>query len=331
VFFLTFVAARLHLFSSTPSVAGLADLIGMHWMGILFLMAFCLLAADLACGFGFLFPARAHLIRCAGMICGVILVCIAHVQGLRPPVIESYEVSVRNLPDHLDGFRMAVLSDLHVGEAAIGAEWLSARIDQVKALKPDGIVLVGDLFEREAVPEEMISVMRQLSAPAGVFAVRGNHDSPRSGRPDVTFEILSGAGIPLLENRAVPAANGLVMAGVDDLTTVRRRTPGRETALLDAALSSRTPGTTVFLSHTPWLVDRAAETGVDLMISGHTHQGQIWPFTYLVRMVYPYVGGRYTIGDMTLIVCRGTGTWGPRMRLFRPGEISLIRLNRVAN
>ncbi|GAB6096827.1 metallophosphoesterase [Desulfatiferula olefinivorans] len=331
VFFLLFVAGRFHLFASCPSVAGLADLIGMHWMGILFIVAFCLLIGDLSCGFGFLFLERVTVIRCLALMCGVILSGIAHVQGLRPPIIESYEVPVRHLPDHRDGFRMAVLSDLHVGEAGIGAGWLSARIDQVMAVKPDAVVLVGDLFEREAVPETMIPVMKRLGAPYGVWAVRGNHDSPRPGRPDVTLAILSGAGIPLLENRAVLAADGWVMAGVDDLTTARRRTPGRETSLLDTALNGRPPGTTVFLSHTPWLVDRAAESGVDLMISGHTHQGQIWPFTCLVRMVYPYVGGRYTIGDMTLIVCRGTGTWGPRMRLSRPGEISLIRLNRVAN
>ena len=65
-----------------------------------------------------------------------------------------------------------------------------------------------------------------------------------------------------------------------------------------------------------------------LLLSGHTHDGQIWPFTYLVRMVYPYVAGQYQIHDMTLIVTRGTGTWGPRMRLWKPGEISLITLRK---
>jgi predicted MPP superfamily phosphohydrolase len=75
-----------------------------------------------------------------------------------------------------------------------------------------------------------------------------------------------------------------------------------------------------------WQVDRAAEFGVDLMLSGHTHAGQIWPFTYVVRLMYPFVVGRYEVNGMTLLVSRGTGLWGPPMRLFRPGEITAITL-----
>jgi predicted MPP superfamily phosphohydrolase len=83
---------------------------------------------------------------------------------------------------------------------------------------------------------------------------------------------------------------------------------------------------TILLSHTPWLTGRVADSGVEIMLSGHTHNGQIWPFNYLVRREYPHVGGRYDMGGTTLIVGRGTGTWGPRMRLWRPGEITLITL-----
>ena len=92
------------------------------------------------------------------------------------------------------------------------------------------------------------------------------------------------------------------------------------------ALSGRPPGATVFLSHTPWETEKAAGAGAGLMLSGHTHGGQIWPFSYMVRLRYPLLGGRYDVNGMTVIVCRGTGTWGPRMRLWRPGEILRITL-----
>jgi hypothetical protein len=282
----------------------------------------------LACGFGFVFPKATGRIRTVGVSCGLILVLIAHVHGLRGPVVETHEVVVAGLPARLDGTTLAVMADLHAGEMMVGVRWLTARIHQVQALQPDGIFLVGDLFERGSDPAEMIPVMERLSAPLGVWAVRGNHDARRPGRRDVTGEILKGAGIRLLGNERVEMTDGLMLAGIDDLTTSARRRPGEGEANLDRALSERPPGVTVLLSHTPWMTERAAGAGVDLMISGHTHNGQIWPFNYLVRTRYPFIKGRYDINVMTLLVSRGTGTWGPRMRLWAPGEISLITLRR---
>jgi uncharacterized protein len=111
---------------------------------------------------------------------------------------------------------------------------------------------------------------------------------------------------------------------VDDLTA--RRQFGESDDPVERALAGRPPGATVFLCHSPWEAERAAEHGVDLMLSGHTHNGQIWPFTYLVRLMYPYVTGRFAVNSMTLIVSRGTGFWGPPMRLFLPAEIVVVTL-----
>jgi hypothetical protein len=207
----------------------------------------------------------------------------------------------------------------------VGSRWLNARIDQVQALQPDCIVLVGDLFERGSDPAELAPVMRRLSAPIGVWAVCGNHDALRPDRRDVAGEILADAGIRLLVNKWVEIADGLVLAGIDDRTSSRRR-PGEGEANLDRALANRPAATTMLLSHTPWMTDRAAAAGVDIMLSGHTHNGQLWPFNYLVRSRYPYIQGRYDLDGLTLIVSRGTGTWSPRMRLWASGEISLITL-----
>ena len=80
------------------------------------------------------------------------------------------------------------------------------------------------------------------------------------------------------------------------------------------------------MSHKPWQVGMAAGSGVDLMLAGHTHGGQIWPFGYLVKLFFPQLVGRYQVDGMTLLVGRGTGTWGPRMRLWSRGEILRVRL-----
>jgi hypothetical protein len=127
-----------------------------------------------------------------------------------------------------------------------------------------------------------------------------------------------------LRDRAAALAPGLVLAGVDDLGA-RRQFGGGEQAI-ERALAGRPPGAVVLLSHSPAQVKTAASLGVGLMLCGHTHNGQIWPFNYLVRLSNPLVGGRYEVGGMTVIVGRGTGTWGPRMRLWQPGEILLITL-----
>jgi uncharacterized protein len=301
------------------------EVAGMHWLGSVFVIAVGLFIADLSCGFGFLFHQAAVRIRILGLAFGLTLVFIAHVQGIRPPAIETHEVVINGLPADLDGTTVAMMADLHIGEILVGSRWLNARIDQVQALQPDLIVLVGDLFERSSDPAELVPVMQRLSAPLGVYAVRGNHDALRPGRRDVTGEILAGAGIRLVANEWVELSDGLLLAGIDDLTSSRRR-PGEGEANFDRTLANRPENPTIFLSHTPWMTERAAAAGVDMMLSGHTHNGQIWPFNYLVRTRYPFISGRYDIAGMTLIVSRGTGTWGPRMRLWANGEIFLIKL-----
>jgi hypothetical protein len=128
----------------------------------------------------------------------------------------------------------------------------------------------------------------------------------------------------LLRDRWAEAAPGLVIAGVDDLTARRQR--GLDGAAPEHALKGRAAGVTLFLSHTPWRTKEAAAAGVDLMLCGHTHDGQIWPFRYFVRPMYPLMAGLHREGAMPVIVCRGTGMWGPRMRLWLRSEIVRITL-----
>lgn len=300
---------------------------GMHWMGIVFLLAAGFFIADLLTGFGFFIKRSVPSIRSSALIIGILLVIIAHIQGIRSPVGIKYDVFIGDLQENLEGTTIAVLSDFHAGEMMINSRWINNCINITSGYKPDIIVLVGDIFERASEPDDMIPVMLKLEAPMGIFAVRGNHDSLRSGRRDVFGEIMDGAGIRVLSNEWSEIADGLIVAGVEDLTYSRRRN-GDCMQNIESALLDRPEGITLFLSHTPWLTDIVANHGVDLMISGHTHDGQIWPFNYLVKSVYPHISGKYKIDGLTLIVSRGTGTWGPRMRLWNPGEISIITLHK---
>jgi predicted MPP superfamily phosphohydrolase len=289
----------------------------MLWMGALFLLFISLLTMDIITVFGFLVPRLAPSLRGWALFVGAVLSVIALVQGLRPPVVQSYEVRLADLSNEMDGKVLVAMSDLHIG-SLIGKRWLAARVAQAREAQPDLVVLLGDVFEGHGQPqEELLPILRRLSAPLGIWAVTGNHEF--HGADNKSIHMIDAAGFKLLRNRWVEVRPGFILAGVDDLTAKYRA--GRDGDFISQTLAGRPPGATVLLSHTPWQAERAAGAGAGLMLSGHTHGGQIWPFGYLTRRTYPLLGGRYEVDGMPIIVCRGTGTWGPRMRLWRPGEI----------
>ncbi|MFZ5564079.1 MAG: metallophosphoesterase [Thermodesulfobacteriota bacterium] len=298
--------------------------LGMTWMGALLLFATPMIVVDLATGFGLLFRRPAARLRGYALIVGGLLCVIALIQGHRSPVISHHEIQIPDLPREMDGTVIAVLSDLHIG-SFLGEKWLNERASQIDAFHPDLVVLVGDMLEGHSLlrhQDRLADAFGRLSAPLGVWAVYGNHEFYDESH--AAGAILQKAGIEVLHNRWVEIAPGLVLAGVDDLTIHKRS--GRVDDPVKTALAGRPAGAVILLSHTPWEVEKAAAMGVGLMLSGHTHGGQIWPFDLLTRRVYPFVEGRYDIGPMALIVCRGTGTWGPRMRFWLPDEILAIRL-----
>lgn len=300
----------------------LTELFAMNWMGVMFLVSPCLLLVDYATGFGFFLRRWVPTLRGCALVAGGVLCVFAFIQGVRPPVVINEEVSLSDLPPAMEGKTIAVLSDLHVG-SLLGERWLAARVEQVNAMQPDMVVLLGDLFEvngREL--EELHPVLSRLRAPLGVWVVFGNHES--YGRREGTDSLLREAGYHILHDRWTQIGPGLVLAGVD-YASGRRRSENNVDHV-SKALAGRPPGATIFLSHAPDRVEQAADASVDLMLCGHTHGGQIWPFGYLVRQRYPMLAGRYEVGEMTVLVSRGTGTWGPNMRLWRAGEILRITL-----
>lgn len=314
-----FYLGRVFGHDGTGFFAAVLEFLGMTWMAVLFLTFLPLLLVDIVTFWGFLFPRISPRLRGWALAAGFVMSSVALVQGIRPPVVEKYEVVLPGLPAAMDGTVLVALSDMHLG-SQLGERWLAARIAQVKAQQPDLVVLLGDIFEGHGASEApLIARFGQLSAPMGIYAVTGNHEFHGENRLDR----LEKAGFKLLRNRWIEAKPGLVLAGVDDLTSRRRRGGGDP---VRAALADRPSGAAILLSHTPWQAETAAKAGAGLMLSGHTHGGQIWPFDYLVRTRYPLLEGRYEVNGMPVIVCRGTGTWGPRMRLWRPGEILRVTL-----
>lgn len=295
---------------------------GMAWLGTLFLLFTFLLAVDLVTLFGFLFSRLAPSLRMGAVGIGILLSAVALVQGLRPPVTHEYTVTLSKLPAQLTDKKVVVLTDMHLG-AQLGKKWLKERVAQVQSIQPDLIVLGGDILDgHDGTMADLIPLLSRFEAPLGVFAVLGNHEFYRGA--ERCAEVFQSSGIEVLRNRWEEVRPGLIIAGVDDFTAGRHLNLKGDP--ISTTLAGRPKGTTILLSHTPWQAEEAAAAGVDLMLSGHTHNGQIWPFGYLVKRVYPLVYGLYRIAGMQVVVSRGSGTWGPRMRLWHPGEVLLITL-----
>ena len=327
------VATALALWASYPAARILdswkleaaarpLEFAGATWIGVLFLLFSALVIVDVVTLGGFLLPRLAPTIRGWAFLIAGVLSAVGLIQGLRAPVLRDYEVRLAGLPPERDGLVLVEISDLHLG-TLINRDWLARLVARVNELRPDLVVVAGDVVDGNVGRVEALQpVLARLHAPLGVWAVTGNHEYYAG--VDRCVRLFQAAGYTVLRDQWLEAAPGLVLAGVDDLSA--RRQFGRQGNPVEMALAKRPPSATILLSHSPLNADIAAGLGAGLMLSGHTHNGQLWPFNYLVRLRYALVGGRYEIGGMPVIVCRGTGTWGPCMRLWQPAEIVRIKL-----
>ena len=269
----------------------------------------------------------------ATVLLGGLLLAAAGVRGARGDVgVREIEVTLERLPASLSGYRMVQLSDLHVGPT-LGSEWLERVVEQVNALEVDAVVITGDLVDGSVEGlRRQVAPLGDLKARDGVFFVTGNHEY-YSGA-DAWIAELARLGIRTLRNERVPLGESLSegratfdLAGVDDWSAFGKG-HGPD---LRAALDGRDPGRElVLLAHQPRQIAQASELGVGLQLSGHTHGGQIIPWNFFVRLQQPYVAGLVRHRCTQLYVSRGTGYWGPPMRIGAPAEISLVVLRAPA-
>jgi predicted MPP superfamily phosphohydrolase len=298
----------------------------MTWIGIQFVMTLCLLVADLVTGFGLWWRSLAPRLIAVAAAAGVFLSAFAIYQAMRAPGVVEHELVLKDLPAALDGMVLVALTDLHLGAQRRSA-WMQQRVAQINEIAPAAVLLVGDQVEDNPVGDaQLAAVLRGLKAPLGVWAVTGNHEF--YGDVDTTIAEFEAGGVRWLRDRKVELAPGLVLAGIDDIGRTMRG-GGKYMGGLDGLLPGPSTNTaTILLSQipAPSLVENAAARGVDLMLSGHTHGGQIWPFSYLVKRQFPLLVGAHKVGDMAVVISRGAGSWGPRMRLWQPGEILKLTL-----
>ncbi len=270
-------------------------------------------------------PGRRELFRRAAGLGAMAITAPAVVDGVwsafSPPQISTVEVKLPNLPKALSGLSFVQFSDVHVG-AWIDERFLRELAERAQALKPDFFAITGDLMDGSVARlGSTVGLLGALRSRYGTYFVTGNHEY-YSG-VDEWVPALRGMGMTVLRNQRVELGDkgaSLDLVGVDDWGA--RRQGFGDGYDLDAALRDAEPGRArILMAHQPTNFAGAVERGVGLQVSGHTHGGQLWPWLYLVRMVYPYTAGRYTLNDSTIYVSRGCGFWGPPMRLGVPPEL----------
>lgn len=260
----------------------------------------------------------------------VVLVLWGVREAMRVPRVRRVDVVLPKLGAGLDGTTVVVLADTHFGPIN-RASWSRKTAAAVNALTPDVVCHAGDIADGTVAQRlEQAAPLGTINAALARVYVTGNHEY--FGEAQTWLDHMASLGWEPLHNRHVVVSRGgdsLVLAGIDDATARSSGLAGHG-AQLDVALTGAPQDAPVLLvAHQPRQVAQAAEAGVDLQVSGHTHGGQIWPFHYLVRVDQPTVQGLTRHGQTQLYTTRGAGFWGPPLRIFAPSEISLLTL-RVA-
>ncbi len=247
-------------------------------------------------------------------------------QAFQPPDVREVAVKLPGLPRTLDGFRIVQMSDLHLGDI-LGRPFLEELVRRCNALRPDLVAVTGDLVDGTVAHlAPAVAALQGLTSRHGTYFITGNHEYYAG---DVEWAAaLTGMGIEVLRNRWVSlgdAGGRLDLVGVDDYG--QRDAPHGRGYNLDKALLGRDAGTpAVLLAHQPRGVEEALARGIGLQLSGHTHGGQMFPVTLLVDATYRYSAGLYPVGAGHVYVSRGTGFWGPPMRIGSPPEITSVTL-----
>ena len=241
--------------------------------------------------------------------------------------VRDVAVPIAGLPTALDGFTIVQISDVHVGPT-VKAPYVQAIVDAVNRLGADAVAITGDLVDgRVHDLRADVAPLAGLRSRHGSFFVTGNHEY-YSGATEWTVALRS-IGLRVLNNEHVVLEHGgakLVMAGVTDFSAGhfdRSQHSDPQRAIAGAPADA---GVRVLLAHQPRSAPAAAVAGFNLQLSGHTHGGQFWPWNLFVRLQQPYTAGLHRLRGLWVYTSRGTGYWGPPLRLGAPSEITRLRL-----
>jgi len=256
-------------------------------------------------------------------VISMVIICLVMMVGnykFNHPVLVHLDLTVENPVQHKE-IKIVAASDIHLG-TSIDKKMLHKYVQMINARKPDIILLAGDITDRSFGPvmeQKMEQELSQLHAPLGVFAITGNHEY-YSGVPEEINEYLRAAGIRMLHDSVALVDNSFYLVGRDDRTNTNRK------PLSELVEGLRPELPRILLDHQPYALEQACDNGIDLQISGHTHNGQFFPGNLFVARIFEVGHGYMKKGKTHFYVSSGLGIWGPLYRIGTQSELVEIQL-----
>jgi uncharacterized protein len=249
----------------------------------------------------------------------VIALIVGHYNFNHPKLVKL-DITLEKPLQHKE-LKIVAASDIHLGNG-IDKKRLKKFVTLINEQQPDIILLVGDITDRSIGPvteQNMKAELLELKAPLGVYAIRGNHEY-YSGKTEEIANYLTASGIKQLYDSTCLVDNSFYLIGRDDRTNSERK-PLRD---LVKNLDSKLPK--ILLDHQPYALEEAQQNGIDLQLSGHTHDGQFFPLNLVVRNMYEQAHGYLRKGNTQYYISSGLGIWGPQYRIGTQSELVVIRL-----
>ena len=246
------------------------------------------------------------------------------------PDIKEYNITINKPANKIKSLRIAAVSDIHLG-SIIRKRSMKKLSGILHDINPDIVLLLGDIIDGEIGPVLRDDLLQYFNCPecdSGLFAITGNHEFIGGGNRTIPY--IESKGIRVLKDEIVTLEGGVQLIGRTDRDS--RRFYGKERlSLKDLMMQADTSKPVILLDHQPFHLDESALYGVDLQLSGHTHNGQMWPLNFVTSKIYELSYGYLRKGNTQFIVSSGYGLWGPRVRSGSRSEVLHINIEFSGN
>jgi predicted MPP superfamily phosphohydrolase len=329
---IAFIAAKLLESRHSSVITDILNIIGGFWMAFLLYGFLFLILSDIV----------AIILRISGVLnsdniihyrkwaflltagISAVLILGGFINALIP-VVKEYSIAINKEAGDVKNLKIAAVSDIHLG-SIIRKRSIRKLSDMLEEIKPDVVFLLGDVVDGELGPVLRGDLLKYFVMPHtvdGLFAITGNHEF--IGGADRTIPYIESKGIRVLKDETVILPGDIQLIGRLDRDS--RRFYGRERSSLENLMKNIDPSKPIIvLDHQPFNLGEAEKNGADLQMSGHTHNGQFWPLTYITRSLYELSYGYMKKGNTHFIVSSGFGLWGPRVRSGSRSEIVLVNV-----
>ena len=304
--------------------------IGSFWLAMMLYLIIAIVLIDLVRAFNYFFHFLPAFSSAMKFRLGLIVLSIASTIVIAGH-INALWINVKEIPLTIhkkvtgsSEVKILMASDIHLG-ALIGERREKRLLDIVREQKPDLVLLCGDLVDGEIAPvlrKNLGRHIQEINTPLGVYAILGNHEY--IGGIDKTLPYLKSINIKVLIDETVTLPDGIQLVGRNDHSSGRGPNAQKPLTELLAGIDPSKP--VIVMNHQPFNLQEATDANVDLHLSGHTHNGQLWPFNYLTEAIFELSWGYLKKGNSNFYVSSGFGSWGPSVRTGNRPEVVVFKL-----